>query len=235
MIKGERKPLAEIRELIAPYNRILVLGCGTCVTICFAGGEKEVADLASALRLMERREGKEKEFLEHTVKRQCEKEFLEDIADSLKQADAVLSLACAVGVQAVAQHFPTVHVLPAINTSFLGLIEEPGVWSEVCVACGNCVLGLTGGICPITRCAKSLLNGPCGGSVGGKCEISPDVPCGWQLIYERLARLGLLETLEKIQPPKDWSSSHSRGPRRIVREDLRLQPIGEREPLVKGR
>lgn len=223
MIKAEQKPLAEIREMLTPYKKVLVLGCGTCTTICFAGGEKEVTTLASALRLKERREGREKLFLEHVVKRQCEQEFLEEMADKLSEADVVLSLACAIGVQAVAEHFPKAHVVPGLNTSFLGLIGEPGVWSEVCVACGDCVLGLTGGICPIARCAKSLLNGPCGGSVKGRCEISPDTPCAWQLIYDRLAALGLLHLMEEIRPAKDWSTSHSRGPRKIVREDLKIE------------
>ncbi len=223
MIKGEQKPLVEIRKMIEPYRKVLVLGCGTCVTICFVGGEKEVATLASTLRMVEKMSGKDKLFIEHTVKRQCEHEFLQEIADKVEGVDAVLSLACAIGVQAVAAHFPSAHVIPAVNTSFLGLIEEPGVWSEVCVACGNCVIGLTGGICPITRCAKSLLNGPCGGSVNGKCETSPNTPCAWQLIYDRLAKLGLLHLLEEIRPARDWSSSHSGGPRKSVREDLRLQ------------
>lgn len=222
MIKAEQKPLAELREMLAPYRKVLVLGCGTCVTICFAGGEKEVATLASSLRLKERREGGNKVFLEDTVKRQCEREYLEPLQEKMRQVDAVLSIACAIGVQAIVQHYPQVVVLPGTNTSFLGLIEQPGEWSEVCVACGNCVLALTGGICPIARCAKSMLNGPCGGSVKGRCEVAPEVPCAWQQIYDRLAILGQLHQLEKVQPPQDWSTSHSRGPRRIVREDLKL-------------
>ncbi|HEX77641.1 MAG TPA: hypothetical protein G4O03_04430 [Dehalococcoidia bacterium] len=233
MIKGEQKPLPEIQGMIAPYKRVLVLGCGTCVTVCFVGGEKEVAGLASALRLHQRLSKGDKIIEEATVKRQCEREFLAEVARQIQSVDAVLSLACAIGVQAVAECFPTVPVLPGVNTSFLGLIEEPGKWSEVCAACGDCILHLTGGICPITRCAKSLFNGPCGGSVGGKCEISPDIPCAWQLIYDRLAATGRLHLLEEVRPPREWKSFSAAGPRRIVREELRV-PAEDEKIRPKG-
>ena len=220
MITGKQKPVAEIARIIAPYNKVLVLGCGTCTTICFAGGEKEVATLASSLRLMGKMENWQKQFTEHTIKRQCEWEYLDEIAPLVQEGDAVLSLACGIGVQALAERFPKVPALPGLDTCFMGMPVEPGLWSERCLACGNCILNITAGICPIARCAKSLLNGPCGGSVAGKCEISPDTPCAWQLIYDRMALLGLLEQLDDIQPIKDWSTSWAGGPRKIVREDL---------------
>jgi len=216
MIISEQKPLEEIRKMVADYDKILILGCGTCATVCFAGGEREVAILASALRMAAKIDGKEKVFHEHTVKRQCEWEFIDEIGEKIKEVDAVISLSCGIGVQAVAERFPNCRVLPGVNTCFLGLTEEAGIWSERCVACGNCLVHETGGICPIARCAKSLSNGPCGGSSGGKCEISPDVPCAWQLIIDRLVALGQLDRLEEIQPPRDWSTSHSGGPRKIV-------------------
>ncbi len=96
------------------------------------------------------------------------------------------------------------------------------MWEERCQACGNCILDLTGGICPIARCSKQLLNGPCGGSQNGVCEIDPEVACAWQLIWERMSALGLLDQLMELQPPKDWSTSRDGGPRRIIRDDLRL-------------
>jgi len=212
----KQKPLEEIRKMSADYRKILILGCGTCATVCFAGGEREVAILASSLRMAEKIDGKRKTVLEYTVKRQCDWEFLDEISEKIKDADVILSLSCGVGVQAIAERFPSCRVLPGINTCFLGLTEEPGIWSERCDACGNCVVYETGGICPITRCAKGLLNGPCGGSVEGKCEISPEIPCAWQLIIDRLTAMGQLDKLEEIQPPKDWSTSHSGGPRTIV-------------------
>ena len=223
MIVGEQKPLDELRDMVSPFQKVLVLGCGTCVTVCFAGGEKEVGVLASALRMASAVDGHEaKEFLEATVTRQCEWEFLDGVADQIRSADAVLSLGCGVGVQAIAERFPQVRVYPGLNTSFMGLPVEQGTWSARCAACGDCVLGAFAGVCPVVRCSKGLLNGPCGGSRDGKCEISPDIPCGWQLIYDRLEALGLLDTLEEIVPPKDWSAGLGRGSHSIVREDLKL-------------
>jgi len=222
MIVAEGKPLEEIVEMLAPFNKVLVLGCGTCVTVCFAGGEKEVGILASSLRMATRLGGREITFLEATVQRQCEYEYNQAIADLLPQVDAVLSLACGIGVQTMNEQFADVLTLPGLNTTFLGQPTEQGVWEERCQACGNCVLGTTGGICPIARCAKSLLNGPCGGSQNGVCEVDPDTPCAWQLIYDRMAALGRLDLLLELNPMKDWRTSRDGGARKIVREDLRL-------------
>ncbi|MBM4465071.1 MAG: hypothetical protein FJ014_05860 [Chloroflexi bacterium] len=222
MIIGEQKPLDEIKQMIADYHKVLILGCGTCVTVCFAGGEKEVGILASALRMVTKLEGQGKEFLEATVQRQCEYEYNQEVADLVREADAVLSLACGIGVQTVNEQFPETITLPGLNTSFLGQPVEQGVWDERCQVCGNCILDKTAGICPIARCSKSLFNGPCGGSKNGRCEIDPEVACAWQLIYDRLKALGRLELMTEIQPAKDWSTSRDGGPRKIVREDLRL-------------
>lgn len=222
MIKAKQKPVAEIMELIAPYEKVLILGCGTCVTISFAGGEKEVMELASRLRMATVMKGQAKTFGEATIQRQCEWEFVDEVADPVNGADAVLSLACGIGVQAFAERYPDKVILPGLNTTFLGMAVEHGVLVERCAACGDCVLGKTGGICPIARCAKNLLNGPCGGSQNGKCEVDPDLDCAWQLIYDRLARLGQLDQLATFMPPKDWSKDSGGGPRKIVREDLTL-------------
>jgi ferredoxin len=222
MIVAEQKGLDEIRTLVAEAERVLVVGCGTCVTVCFSGGAHEAAILATALRMTSRLAGGTQDVTDMSVQRQCEWEFLDAIKDEVAAADLVLSLGCGVGVQAIAEAFPDARVLPGQNTVFLGQPTEPGVWAERCTACGNCVLGQTGGICPITRCSKSLLNGPCGGSQDGHCEIDPDIECAWQKIWDRLRGTGQLETLMEIEPPKDWSTSHAGGPRRLVREDLRL-------------
>ena len=222
MIKAKQKPIAEIKTLIAPYKKILILGCGTCVTISFAGGEKEVGMLASSLRIAASMARQDKTFGEATVQRQCEWEFIDAVADQIKRADAVISLACGIGVQALAERYPDKVILPGVNTTFLGMAIEHGVLVERCRACGDCVLGLTGGICPIARCAKNLLNGPCGGSQRGKCEVNPELDCAWQLIYDRLGRLGQLDRLATLTPYKDWSKDYDGGPRKIVREDLKL-------------
>ena len=231
MIVGEQKPLEEIMELLGDAQKILVAGCGTCVTVCFAGGEKEVGILASELRMKSKLDGHPIEVDEVTVQRQCEWEYIDPLTEQgykrhpLEDYDVVLSLACGIGVQAMNERFPETITLPGLNTTFLGLPEEQGVWEERCQACGDCILGLTAGICPIARCSKQLLNGPCGGSQDSVCEVDPDIPCAWQLIWERAVKLGRLDQLLEIQPPKNWSNSRDGGPRKIVREDLRLVDV----------
>ncbi len=223
MIVGEQKSLAEIRDLLGDAHKVLVVGCGTCVTVCFAGGEKEVGILAAALRMASRLDEQPMEVDEFTVQRQCEWEYIDPLKERLVEYDVILSLACGIGVQAMNERFPEVVTLPGLNTTFLGLPEEQGVWEERCQACGDCILGLTAGICPIARCSKQLLNGPCGGSQNGVCEVDAEIPCAWQLIWERSVALGREEWLLEIQPPKDWSTSRDGGPRKIVRPDLMLE------------
>src|SRR5512139_1103614 len=222
MIVAEQKPLNELKALIGNAEKVLVVGCGTCVTVCFAGGAREAAITAASLRMSTKLDGNGVDASDVTVQRQCEWEYLDQIAEQVNGTDIVLSLGCGIGVQAIAEHFPQKWVVPGLNTSFLGLPVEQGVWSERCAACGDCILGLTGGICPIARCSKSLLNGPCGGSEAGHCEINSEIPCAWQLIYDRLSSMGKLDVLYQIQPPKNWRTSRDGGPRKIVRKDLRL-------------
>ena len=219
MITGEQKPLQEIQQMLSGVDKLLILGCGTCVTVCLAGGEKEVATLADLLRL----KGAPANIAEHTVERQCDEEFFEEALEKIEAADAVLSMACGAGVQLMARLFPDKPVYPAINTRFIGLVEEQGKWLEVCLACGDCKLGKFGAVCPVTRCSKSLMNGPCGGSADGKCEVDPEnIECGWQLIYDRLAKLGQLENLTDIEEPNDYSTAHDGRPRRMDRSDMHL-------------
>ena len=205
MIIAERKPMEEIKQLLAPYKKVLVAGCGTCVTVCWAGGEKEVAMLASQLRLARSAEGKGISVLEATVDRQCEREMVAEIKDKVAEVDAVISLACGSGVQTMAEMFEDKPVLPGVNTTFIGMPETEGLWVEMCGACGDCFLDRTGGVCPVVRCAKGLLNGPCGGTrKGGKCEIDPDKDCAWVLIYRRLEKQGRLDVMRKYQAPKNY-------------------------------
>jgi len=222
MITGEQKSLEEIQSLLGDAEKVLVVGCGTCVTVCFAGGSREAQILSSSLRMASKLQDHAQDVTDVTVQRQCEWEYLDEIEKEIADADVVLSLACGIGVQAIAEHFPNTWVVPGLNTTFLGLPTEQGVWEERCAACGDCVLGLTGGICPIARCSKTLLNGPCGGSEAGHCEIDPDVPCAWQLIFDRLTSMDKQEALLELQMPKNWQVSRDGGPRKIVREDLRL-------------
>lgn len=219
MITAERKPLSEIKDMIKPYTKILIAGCGSCVAECASGGEKEVGLLASQLRIDAQKEGRNIQLREMTLDRQCVYTFIDQLSDVIGDFDAVLSLGCGAGVQAVASVFPEAVVLPALNTMFIGETKEAGLWIENCRGCGDCKLGYFAAVCPVTRCSKGLYNGPCGGSKNGKCEVDPDMPCAWQLIIERLDAVGRLDLLDAICPPADWSKQQGRGPRKIARED----------------
>jgi len=219
MITAEQKPIEEIREMIAPYKRILALGCGSCVAECAAGGEKETAMLASILRMKAKMNGEEVFIKEKTIDRQCVKDFIIQLDDMIDQYDAILSLGCGAGVQSVADMFQEMPVIPALNTEFIGETKDQGYWVESCVGCGDCMLYYFGGVCPLARCSKRLMNGPCGGSIKGKCETNPEVDCAWELIIDRLSKFNALDRIEKIYPPKDWSRKQGAGPRRIIRED----------------
>lgn len=228
MIVGVRKPLAELQGMLGEVQKVLVVGCDTCVAECASGGRKEVAELSAALELAAQKAGRPLQCLEASVDRQCIHEFLVEVVGLAQEVDAVLSLACGAGVQALAARLERIPVYPALNTLFLGETAERGVWLENCRGCGDCQLGYTGGICPISRCAKRLLNGPCGGASNGLCEINlahnydPPIPCAWEQICTRLQALGLLESLATVKPILDWSKGGSGGPRRVVRPDQKL-------------
>lgn len=236
MIVGEQKPIEEISKMIADYKTVLVMGCNTCVAVCHAGGEKEVGILASALRIKNKIEGRDQKIEEASIERQCEKEFIDELADKIKEADCVLSLACGVGPQTIIEFYPDTIVFPGLNTTFYGMPMEQGFFVEFCGGCGNCVLDKTAGICPIVRCSKSMLNGPCGGSQEGKCEVNKEIDCGWQLIYDRLKAQGRLDAMDEVLPPKDWTSARHGGPRKMVREDLIIDDRieGEKESKKEG-
>jgi len=220
MIVADKKPIEEIIEAIKDYSKILILGCNECVTVCEAGGKKEVGILASALRMYFLNQGKEVKIDENTLERQCDHEYLDEIVGQVDQYEAIVSLACGVGVQFSAEKYTSIPILPGVNTCFLGVTEERGLWTERCQACGECILASTGGICPVSRCAKRVLNGPCGGSTNGKCEINKEIDCAWQLIIDRLKALDKLDTYEELSPLKDWSTDRAGGPRKVIREDV---------------
>jgi ferredoxin len=225
MIVADRKKIPEIRDMIKDHQRVLLLGCGTCVTVCLAGGEREVGILGTALRMSLRLIGRGNVVVDEcTIERQCEDAFIDIVAPRVGAYDAICSLGCGAGVQNLAERFPNTPVYPGLNTQFIGVLESQGVWTEKCAACGNCRLGEFAGICPFSRCAKRLLNGPCGGSQDGRCEVRPELECGWQLIYDRASALGMLGKLEAIAEPHDWSTALDGGPRKVVRED---QYIGD--------
>ncbi len=217
MITGNLKHFDEISSDLEKYRNILVLGCGSCVTVCLSGGDREAQALARELSAQGNSEGSERSVQVRTIQRQCESDLLTNFLEVPPDTEAILSLACGAGVQTLAETFGHLPVIPALNTTFLGALDEQGVWREKCQGCGNCLLAHTGGICPISRCAKRLLNGPCGGSSKGKCEIGSDVDCAWQLIIDRLKVLGRLDEYGKIFPVKDWSTDRDAGPRSMRR------------------
>ena len=209
----EQKPLEEILEYLKPYERVYVIGCGSCPTAIHTGGKAEVIDMKGKLE----EAGKEVTgwMVIPTACDSLTKDALAEEAKRINEAQAILIMSCAYGVQTVGAYTGKA-IYPALNSLFVGREEEPGQFVELCAQCGSCKLGRTAGICPLVRCAKSLQNGPCGGSVDGKCEVDPNTPCAWQLIIDRLTSLGELQKLEEIEPPQDWSASHSGGPRRIT-------------------
>jgi ferredoxin len=220
MIVAEQKPIKEILEMVKDYSKILVLGCKGCVTVCNVGGSKEAAILASTLKIAARKNSKKIEVEEHTLERQCDPEYVDEVKDMIDDYDAVISIACGVGPQFLSERYPSARVFPGVNTKFMGGAVEHGIWSERCAGCGTCVVHHFGGLCPISRCSKSLLNGPCGGSSDGKCEISQDVDCIWDIIVRKMTELGRLEELLEFMPPKSWITARDGGPRRLIREEL---------------
>jgi ferredoxin len=198
----------------------MVLGCGGCVTVCLTGGHDEVRVLSSQLRIARDKEGNPIEIIEKTIERQCDPEYIDQVQSLIPEVDGVLSMACGVGVQYMAEKYQTTPVYPALNTTFVGGSKKEGSYVEKCQTCGECKLYYTGGICPIARCSKSLLNGPCGGSTQGKCEIDPEVDCAWQLIIDRLKALNLMDRYENNMPVNDWRPSRDGGPRKMIREDF---------------
>jgi hypothetical protein len=212
MIISNQKPFEEVMEFLKGKDKIFITGCSLCATSCMTGGEKQIIEMKEKLE----KQGKTVTgwiVLDPSCHKLQVRSTLKKQKAALGEADAVLCMACGDGTQTVA-NFAKVPVYPANDTLFIGEVERIGHYSEACRACGECELGWTAGICPITRCAKSLLNGPCGGAKDGKCEINPENDCAWILIYKRLKELGMLDELLEIKEPKDYSKSAN--PKKLV-------------------
>lgn len=215
MITGRLKPLEEIAASIEEFRKVLIVGCGSCVTVCLSGGDRAARDLAREIDHPKYFKGTPPALETGNILRQCEKDLVTTYLEIPPETEAILSLACGAGVQILAETFHHLPVIPGLNTTFLGALDEPGIWREKCHGCGDCILALTAGICPVARCAKRLLNGPCGGSSKGKCEISKEVDCAWQMIVDRLKALERLDDYEKISSLKNWSTDRAGGPRSL--------------------
>ena len=215
MIVLKQKPLDWILETIRNYDNILIVGCNGCSGIYQVGGEKQVKNLKMVLDMAFKiRFGRNINVETCTLLRQCDRDLvassLRPLVKRIKENGAIISLACGAGVQTVSNVFPEAVVIPGCDTLFIGMrTKELGEFSELCRACGECILYETGGVCPITRCAKGLLNGPCGGMSNGKCEVDPERDCAWYLIYNRLKLQGRLDLFVKFRPPRDHRVSLS--------------------------
>jgi ferredoxin len=222
MIVADRKPVNEILDMVKSLDKILIIGCKGCVTVCNVGGSKEVGILASILRIARKKDGNPLQVDEKTIERQCDPEYVEQIKDLVGQYEGVISMACGVGPQFLSEAYPEQRFFPAVNTTFFGGAIQHGIWSERCAGCGTCVIHYFDGMCPVARCSKSLLNGPCGGSARGKCEVSTDIDCIWDMIVRKKMDEGRLDDLLEVKPAKDWRTARDGGPRRSVREELVL-------------
>ena len=206
MVVSEKKPIEELLGYLKGAKKVVLVGCGDCATACKTGGEPEIAEMKETLAA---------NGIEVTgsviIPTACNlllgKKELKAVKDALKEADAVVSMACGDGTQTIMKNVKkqNIPVYPANDTLFIGEVERVGKFEEACKACGECELGWTGGICPVTMCAKGLVNGACGGAKNGKCEVSPDNDCAWVLIYERLKALGQSDNMKEVKAPKDYS------------------------------
>ncbi len=197
------KSLETVLAALDGYERVFIAGCGTCATMCRTGGVQEVAAMRDALK-----EAGKLVTGTLVIPTACDTlthECFDQNRQAFEDAQVVLVMACAFGVQTVAGYVGR-PAHPALDTLFFGLETAPGHFSEACLQCGECVLAFTGGICPVTACHKGLLNGPCGGTNDGKCEIDKDIDCAWTLVYERLKAIGRLDLMEQFHKPKNWQA-----------------------------
>ena len=225
MIVTKKREFNELLENIKNYRSVFLLGCSECAALCETGGEPEVKAMKEALES----EGKEITGT-FVAKSGCQvlgtKVELKPFKEAIDKADCIIVMSCGAGTQTAVELYEDKPVLPSNDSLFLANMTRLKVFDERCSLCGKCILDKTGGICPITRCAKGLINGPCGGSREGRCEVSKDTPCAWQQIYSRLKKLNLLNSLKEISQPKTKPFR----PRRQIPEDLKLK----KEPIKKA-
>ncbi|MDP3143155.1 MAG: methylenetetrahydrofolate reductase C-terminal domain-containing protein [Candidatus Omnitrophota bacterium] len=214
MIISKQKKFADILKSVEAVSKIFLIGCGECATTCKSGGEPEVLELNKQL------EANGKTITGYAIpKAPCIsaqiKTALAQNRSALKNSEAIIVLACGLGTQSVKENDRSgILTLPACDTLFGAVVDSMGNFQELCSACGDCVLEATGGICPLTRCSKGLLNGPCGGVNKGKCEVDKERDCAWVLIYKELEKTGKLDKFRQIQPAKDYSKTTK--PRKLV-------------------
>jgi ferredoxin len=214
MIITKKKDRERLLDCVKDYRSFFLIGCSECASLCGTGGDTELAELKEYL------ESRGKEVTgAFKAKTGCQvlgtKIELKDLKEEIKNADAIIVMSCGAGTQAAVEMYPDKPVYPSNDSLFLGNMTRFQMFDERCSLCGECILDRTGGICPLTTCPKGLLNGPCGGTKDGNCEVSPDVRCCWVRIYERMKKLDKLDELaETMMEPKDWSAGQK--PKKLV-------------------
>jgi len=197
----KQKPLAEVLELLGGMERVFIIGCGTCTTLAHTGGQTEVGAMKE--KMQEAGKGVTGTLVIPVACDNLTEEAIQQNLPAMSQSQGLLIMTCAFGVQTISR-FLDIPVIPALDTLFIGKEMGPGLFQEICLQCGECILGETGGICPVTSCHKGLVNGPCGGTQEGKCEVDHNKDCAWTLIYERLQKQGRLAAMRKFQPAKNY-------------------------------
>ncbi len=232
MVKATRKPLEEIFDMVKGYRRVLIVGCGGCTSVCLAGGQRETLALADELAACAREAHVPQQYATFVTERQCNPEFLEDLEERVADCDCLhFHWRAAPGAGSWRTRIPSIPMFPALDTMFVGVDRDVGFYEERCRSCGTCVLGDTGGICPVTRCSKGVLNGPCGGTrEDGSCELADGIHCAWHDIYERLKAQGRLSKILIVRPPMEWVD---RGPRVLVQKGYEGRYAAK--PTRKGR
>ena len=197
----QKKTEEELDRLLTDIPRIFIIGCGTCVTLTHTGGTPEVTEMKE--KILKKGKLVTGDMVLPVACDNLTAEVLREYGSQINQADALLILTCAFGVQTIGRQVKKM-VIPGLDTLFIGKETGLGQFDEVCIQCGSCILGETGGICPVTSCHKGLVNGPCGGTKNGKCEIDEKKDCAWTLIYNRLKELDRLDLMRRYQKPKNF-------------------------------
>lgn len=197
----KQKPFEEIKESLTEFESVYIVGCGTCTTMTKTGGRQEVLEIKDKLSEIG------KIVTGWVVIPMACDEMTETLFNSsnriIQSSDCMLILSCALGVHKISSYINK-PIIPGTDTLFIGLEDNPGIFYEVCAQCGQCIIGYTAGICPIASCHKSLLNGPCGGTNNGKCEVDKEKDCAWTLIYKRLESQNRLHLMRTYLPPKNY-------------------------------
>lgn len=197
----KQKDFEDIKEMLDPFDRVFIIGCGTCTTMTHTGGVEEVAEMSA--RLQELAKLVTGTVVVPTACDELTEVVMKEHGQAINNANCILVMSCALGVQKVASYLEK-PVIPAVDTLFIGVEHTPGLFKEACDQCGQCIIGETAGICPITACHKGLVNGPCGGTNNGKCEVDKERDCAFTLIYQRLEKQGRLDLMKKYHEPKDY-------------------------------